>query len=70
MQQSQGIHEQRLTAAAALRARAEHAEWAEMLAYADRLITEYSQTTEYFRRQAQLKSIALEIAVAMHLSEG
>src|SRR5664279_5725674 len=70
MPQSQGIHEQRLTAAAALRARAEHAEWTEMLAYADRLITEYSQTTEYFRRQAQLKSIALEIAVAMHLSEG
>ena len=28
------------------------------------------QTPEYFKRQAQLRSIALEIAVAMRLSEG
>ncbi len=70
MQQSQGNHEQRLTAAAASRARAEHAEWAEMLAYSDHLTAEYAQTSEYFTRQAQLRSIALEIAVAMNLSEG
>ncbi|MGA9715609.1 MAG: DUF222 domain-containing protein, partial [Aeromicrobium sp.] len=70
MQQSQGNQVQRLTASASSRARAEHAEWAEMLAFSDRLAAEYTQTSEYFKRQAQLRSIALEIAVAMHLSEG
>ncbi|MGA8850429.1 MAG: DUF222 domain-containing protein, partial [Aeromicrobium sp.] len=60
----------RLTDAARARACAEHVEWAEMLAYSDRLVTEYAVTPEYFKCQAQLRSIALEIAVAMHLSEG
>ncbi|MGA9715436.1 MAG: hypothetical protein WBQ48_06355, partial [Aeromicrobium sp.] len=60
MQQSQGNQVQRLTAAASSRARAEHAEWAEMLALSDRLAAEYTQTSEYFKRQAQLRSIALE----------
>ncbi|MGA8851317.1 MAG: DUF222 domain-containing protein [Aeromicrobium sp.] len=70
MQQSQRNPEVRLTAAAQTCAAAEHAVWAEMLAYSDRLAAEYSATPEYFKRQAQLRSIALEIAVAMRLSEG
>ncbi len=70
MQQSQRNPEVRLTAAARTCAAAEHAVWAEMLGYSDRLVAEYAVTPEYFKRQAQLRSIALEIAVAMHLSEG
>jgi hypothetical protein len=70
MQQSQDDLEVRLTAASVARARAEHVEWAQMLTYADQLAAEQAHEDEFFRRQALLRSIPLEIAVATGHSEG
>ena len=70
MQQSQGVPEVRLTAASVARARAEHVEWAQMLTYADQLVAEQAHEDEFFRRQALMRSIPLEIAVATGHSEG
>ncbi len=70
MQQSQAELEVELLAAARTAAAAEHAVWVRMLALAERLEAEYSQSPEYFHRQAQLMSIPLEIGVAMMMSEG
>ena len=70
MQQSQDDPEVRLIEAARIVAAAEHQLWAQMLDHAEQLEAEYSTTPEYFLRQSQLRSIALEIGVAMQMSEG
>ncbi len=70
MKQSQADPEVQLVAASVARASAEHLEWALILEHAERLHADYSQTAEYFHRQAQLRSIALEIGSTLNLSEG
>ncbi len=71
MSSSRGaVDEDRLTDLTRARARAEAAEWAAMLDYAERLEAEYNaaETTE-FARQANIATIALEIGTASGLSE-
>ena len=70
MQQSQDDPEVRLIEVARIVAAAEHQMWAQMLDHSEALEAEYSQTPEFFLRQSQLRSIALEIGVAMKMSEG
>jgi hypothetical protein len=69
MQQPQAETESRLIAAARAAAVAEHGLWSQVLEYSDALTAEYCQIGEYFLRQAQLRSIALEIGVALNMSE-
>jgi len=70
MRRSEHVDEDRLTDLARARARAEFAEWSAMLDYAVRLEATYNanENTE-FGRQANIATIALEIGVAVGLSE-
>lgn len=70
MQQSQKDSEVRLVEAGRIVAAAEHRLWVHLLEHSERLHAEYSQTPEFFLRQSQLRSIALEIGTAMQMSEG
>lgn len=64
------VDEGRLTALARARAQAEAAEWAAMLQYAERLEVEYAAAdATAFARQANIATIALDIASATGWSE-
>ena len=70
MRRSEHVDEDRLTALARARERAEFAEWSAMLDYAIRLESTYNaDETSEFGRQANIASIALEIGVTAGLSE-